>query len=151
MLKKYSALLFPLCIVLFAATAMMPKEEVTHVQSLADTISVNVFKLRFKKENGRFVDFRMGESLAFLSPITISVNEPYTLTQVSVILVRGKRPVTAKTYSGKQEVIIEKEFFANAQAGDRLNIDLASVTIQKNGETIPLVLDVPVFNIPLNE
>lgn len=149
--KKYLVIPFSLSILLFLVTAMMPKDAAKVPHSTTDTVSVNVFKLRFTKENGRLVDFRLGESVSSFSNITISVNEPYILAKVDVMLVRGKRPVTLQSYSGKQQVTIDKEFFLiQIQPGDRLNIEFKSVTLKKKDEEIPVVLDVPVFNIPLN-
>jgi hypothetical protein len=150
MLKKYFVILSGLCIVLFASTAMMPKATTACVP--ADTISVNAFRLRFTKENGTPVNFKVGETISSLSNITITVNKPYGLTKVNVMLVRGLRPVCQQAYSGTQEVVIDKNFFIKhgAQQNDRLIVELLSVTVKKDGEEIPVLPDVSVFNIPLN-
>lgn len=148
MITRYFAIPFSLCIMLFVATSMISKKASIQKQT-SDTVSVNAFKLKFKKENGLPIDFKMGMSIASPSNIIININAPYFLGKVDVTLVRGNRPVVSNSYSGIHEVVINKEdFIGYAQAGDRLCVELVSVL--KTKEALPIVLDVPVFNIPLN-
>lgn len=109
MLTRYYPIFFGLCIVFFTSSAMMRNR--THTALPPDTISVNDFKLRFTKKDGSPVNFKVAEAISSLSNITITVNKPYELKKVNVMLVRGLRPVCQQAYSGTQQVVIDKDFF----------------------------------------
>lgn len=136
------------CSVLALSSGTWTEKNVT--KKLSDTVSVNTCKLRFRTETGRPVDFKMGMNAASPVNIHVSVDIPYIVEKLDVMLVRGKRPVSFFTYANKQEVVIEKTIFTNAQPGDRFCIDVVEVVKEVNGIKTPVELDVPVFNIPLN-
>jgi hypothetical protein len=137
--------------ILFCGTGMMSAPKTAVINYPPDTVSVNPFHVRFIKEDGKPVDFKIGIISESLPNITIRVNNPYQLSIVEVILVRGRRPVVMQRFNGEQEIIIDKNaFLSNVQPGDRLMIEFKSVTVTDNkGKIIPIVLDIPVFNIPL--
>ena|GEM_PF-3470683 len=107
--------------------------------------------MRFIKEDGKPVDFKIGINSESLTNITIKVNNPYQLKIVEVMLVRCKRPVMLQRLNGGEEVVITKDFFSSSvQPGDRLMIEFKSVTVtDSKGVLVPVVLDMPIFNIPL--
>ena len=136
------------CVFLALSSGTWEKQNVS--EKLSDTVSVNACRLRFRTATGRPVDFKMGINVASPTDIHIAVDSPYIFEKLDVMLVRGKRPVSFFTYANKREVVLEKAIFINAQPGDRLCIDLAAVVKEVNGAKSPVILDVPVFNIPLN-
>ncbi|MBC7451717.1 MAG: hypothetical protein H7259_09540 [Cytophagales bacterium] len=131
----------------------------TYIETLAQSStaahkelkSVNTVALKFGKKNGKPVDFKLGLSISDSSDVKIGVDPAYQITELRVLLVRGKWPVSASTYNSESnEILVEWKDFLNAQPGDRLCIDFVEVQERKGTQLIPVNLDVPVFNIPLN-
>lgn len=141
---------YSIVIVLMMLTVVSSME--SFAQTSAPSLkSINPVSLKFVKSNGKPVDFKIGLAIAEASDIRVVVNEAYELSEVKVFLARGKWPVTSNTYqSQSNEVLIEWKDFTNAQPGDRLCIDISIIKERQGAERIPVQLDVPVFNIPLN-